>query len=523
MGRAANTRIGSCARVSALLIVVLSCWAIAHAEPHETIVNNGAPQLRVDIAIVGDGYTAGEMTKYRNDALQFVQGWFAQDPYREYQRYFNVHRVDVVSNQSGADHPETGTFVDTAFDAAYNCGGTQRLICVNQTKVFAALQRSLAPNEYDIRLVIVNDAEYGGSGGNVAVASTNAQAVELILHEVGHSFALLLDEYGGSQCGTFNEPNAPNITTQTARSQIKWNYWIDGNTSVPTTSTSPGVPGLYQGGWFCDHGYYRPTYDSKMRTLGRAFDQINTEQLVKRIYNIVSPIESSTPSLNSVALNSGESQLFLINSPSPLSYVLDVTWFVDGQPRGAGKTFFLNASMLGAGTHSLDALVRDNTTWVRRDNEQLLSETRHWTLSITGSPAPPPPVGPPPTSAPFLVPETNSPQRAVALNAVTMVRDPFSVFTTHNLSGDHRTRILLYAQNIDWNSLQNTSALTAQADFGATVIPMVVEYIGFVPGVDEYARIVLRLPDGLPTAGDVGVRVAVNGVQSNRVLIGMKP
>src|SRR6185295_3822797 len=105
---------------------------------------------------------------------------------------------------------------------------------------------------------------------------------------------------------------------------------------------------------------------------GRPFEQINTEQLVRRIYNFVSPIESNAPIIGSVTLNNADSQLFLINSQSPLTHDLDVTWFVDGQRQGAGKTFFLNASLLGAGSHTLDAFVKDNTSWVRVDNEQLL-------------------------------------------------------------------------------------------------------------------------------------------------------
>ncbi|PWT93212.1 MAG: hypothetical protein C5B55_04975 [Blastocatellia bacterium] len=505
-----------------LLFVVLSSLALVYGEPTTTIINNGPAASRVDIAILGDGYTASEMTKFQNDVQTFVQAMFAQDPYREYQRYFNVRRVDVISNQSGADHPERGAFVDTAFDATYDCSGTQRLICVNTTKVLSALQRSLSPAEYDMKLIIVNDSEYGGSGGTVAVASTNAQAVEIILHELGHSFGLLLDEYGGSTCSQFSEPGAPNITAVSSRNQIKWNYWIDANTPVPTTSPSLGVPGLFQGGWFCDNGYNRPTYDSKMRTLGRPFDQINTEQLVKRIYNVVSPMESGSPASTSITLNQSDSQLFLVNSPAPLTHTLDVTWFIDGQFHSTGQTFFVTGTELSPGSHSIDVLVKDNTSWVRSDMEQLLSDSKHWTITLTGNSAPPPNPGPTPTSAPVLITEDNL-QRAVALDSVTMLRDPFSATTNNNFSADHRTRIILYAQNIDWTSMQNVSALTAQVDFGPTVLPAVVEFIGFVSDINGYARVVVRLPDGLPLTGDVGVRIAINGVFSNRVLIGLKP
>src|ERR1700674_395322 len=94
--------------------------ADASAEPFETIINNGNSQNRVDLAILGDGYTAAELQKYKNDVQTFVQGFFAQDPFHEYQNYFNVHRIDVTSNQSGADHPERSVLVDTALDATYN-------------------------------------------------------------------------------------------------------------------------------------------------------------------------------------------------------------------------------------------------------------------------------------------------------------------------------------------------------------------------------------------------------------------
>ena len=107
-----------------------------------------------------------------------------------------MHRIDVASAQSGADHPLTSTYVDTAFDATYSCAGIQRLICVSSSKVSAVLTNSIpAANARDMIVVLVNDSEYGGSGGWFAVASLNGAVVELVLHETGHSFGLLADEY----------------------------------------------------------------------------------------------------------------------------------------------------------------------------------------------------------------------------------------------------------------------------------------------------------------------------------------
>jgi hypothetical protein len=358
--------------------------ADASAEPFETIINNGNSQNRVDLAILGDGYTAAELQKYKSDVQTFVQGFFAQDPFHEYQNYFNVHRIDVTSNQSGADHPERSFMVDTALDATYNCSGIQRLICVNVTKATNIASNTLAPAQRDMILVIVNDSEYGGSGGAVAVSSTNAQAVELILHESGHSFGLLGDEYGGPPppaCNSSFEPSEPNITKQTQRALIKWGAWIDPGTSVPTTSSAAGVPGLYEGAGYCDAGLFRPTSASKMRFLGFPYEQVNSEQLIKRVYNLVSPIDSSLPAASSLTLNSGQSLAFSVTNPSPFTHALNVNWSVDGQLQTSGPSFLLNSNSVPAGTHSVTVVVSDPTSQVRTDPAQVLRAQRTWTVT----------------------------------------------------------------------------------------------------------------------------------------------
>ena len=83
-----------------LALLGLASPLVAYGEPTETIVNNGPSDNRVDIVVMGDGYTASQMDKYHADVQQMMQAFFAQEPYREYQRYFNIIRIDVVSNQS---------------------------------------------------------------------------------------------------------------------------------------------------------------------------------------------------------------------------------------------------------------------------------------------------------------------------------------------------------------------------------------------------------------------------------------
>jgi hypothetical protein len=372
----------------------------ASAEPFTTIRDNGDPANRVDIAILGDGYTAAQLAQYAADVAAFVKGLFAQQPFREYQRYFNVHRVDVISSDSGADHPERSPqiFRNTALGAAYNCAGIQRLICVELDLVNNVLTRSISPERRDVIIVIVNDPEYGGSGGAVAVTSVNSQVIELVLHELGHSFGLLADEYDTDPdlCNDSVEPSEPNVTREMNRNSIKWNVggsppsgWIDLATPIPTMNSSPGFVGLYEGARYCTTGLFRPTFNSKMRSLERPFEQVNSEQLVRRIYNLVSPIDASAPLASAITLPPNGTQEFRVETPSPLTGQLEITWKVDGQIAGHGSQLVLNASALESGSHSVEAVVQDPTAFVRDDPANLLVERRTWNVTIDVAPIQP--------------------------------------------------------------------------------------------------------------------------------------
>jgi len=508
------------------ILLILCLPQIAFAEPVETIINNGDAANRVDIAILGDGYTAADMQKYRNDVQTLMTRFFDSEPFREYRNFFNVHRIDVVSSQSGADHPERSSFVNTALDATYNCSGVQRLICVNISTVNTILGNSVAPAQRDMTFVIVNDSEYGGSGGSVAVTSTNQEVLELILHELGHSFGLLADEYGGPPppvCNNTFEPSAVNATKATDRSLIKWNHWIDANTPIPTLTAVDGVPGLYQGAVYCDAGLYRPTFGSRMRFLGRPYEQINTEQLIKRIYNVVSPIDASQPAATDITLTTAQSQAFSITSLITLSGTIKVDWFLDGVFQSSGAGFTVNN--LSSGAHVVDAVVKDTTAQVRKDTENLLSDSRRWkvTVNAVATPTPTPTPSPTPTPAPVLLVDENT-NHGLALDSVHWLRDPFSISTIYNFSADGHTRVMLFAMNVELQAGENLSIVTAEAqDSQQTVYPLVVEYVGNTPNLNWLAQINVRLPDNLANAGNVLVSIKVRGVQSNKVLVSIRP
>jgi len=372
----------------ALMFVVCVHSGGLYAQVVVPLQETGPSNRRLDLAILGDGYTSGELGKFATDVNQFLAEVFAQEPFYEYRNFLNVRRIDVASNQSGADHPERvpQEFKDTAFDATYNCANIQRLICVSNSKVLTAAS-VLPPSQRDLILVIVNDPEYGGSGGSIAVASTHSFAVELILHETGHTLAFLADEYTSQppNCSDFFEPSEWNATKQTNRDLIKWTVWIDSATPVPTTDENLGIPGLYQGARYCPTTLYRPTYDSKMRTLFRSYDQINTEQFIRRFYEFARPIESQLPAATEISLMQGQSQEFRIMTPQPATHMLDITWILDGQQVATGSVYTLYSGGLSQGNHSLTATVDDPTPAVRIDPQSRLTQQATWTIAVNAS------------------------------------------------------------------------------------------------------------------------------------------
>lgn len=388
--------------LAGIFLYLLSGQQLAWGEPVTTIINNGDPDTRIGLVVLGDGYTASELTKYANDVNNMVNGFLGENPFKEYQNYFNVYRVDVVSTDSGADHPEANppVYKNTAFDATYNCAGIQRLICINSSKVNNVLTNSnVTMNMRDIVLVVVNDSTYGGSGGAIAVVSTNSSSVEIAKHELGHSFGWLADEYTYSPPTCYNtvEPAEPNVTMETQRAKIKWNQgggppmgWIDLSTAVPWTDPTPPadhtLPGLFQGAKYCPTGLYRPTYDSKMKNLGQPYGAINEEQLVKRIYNKVAPITNSSPAGDNLIIPANQSRLFQLTVPAPASHSLTAKWYVDSSYKQNGLSYNLAARTLKPGLHTLKVEVQDSTSKVRYDPEKLLQESRSWTLKIISGP-----------------------------------------------------------------------------------------------------------------------------------------
>ncbi len=361
--------------------IVTSQAATAWAS-YATMWNNGPSSNRVDTVFLGDGYLAADLaTVYPAHINMMLEHMFfeGEDPFPRYRNYFNVHRIDVVSNQRGADVPPQGIFRDTALDASYYYdGATERLLYINSNKAYVQLFQNLlgAPFAPEMSLVTVNDTKYGGGGGNFAVfAGGNDAAPEVALHELGHSFAGLADQYGGNSDPYIgSEPSEPDVTTDPTGA--KWDHWLGYD------QPGIGLIGAYEGGYYHEEGIFRPSVNSKMRSLGRPFDAVGREQFILNIYDFVDPLDDW---LNDSGILDGAAELWVDTIDSS---VIDVEWYVDGNrvDGAAGETFSLLDFGYGAGTYDVMALARDNTEWVRIDLEKLQQSVR-WTVHVVPEPS----------------------------------------------------------------------------------------------------------------------------------------
>ena len=372
-----------------LATLVVCCFLVAanagaQSSNVSIVRDNGPVSNRVDIAVLGDGYTSAELGKYQRDVARLVDELFEEEPFRDYESYFNVHRVDITSNESGADHPGQDPR-DTALHAYYNCQGQPRMLCVDTDAVNRAM-RDLPYNARDVVIVLVNDNEYGGSGGSaVAVTSTNddSGAVALLIHELGHHFGDLADEYyPGPRCNSRVEPSARNVTRESTGSPAKWRHWIPDETSGSASDRS-GIVSAYEGAKYCESGLYRPTFNSKMRSIGMPFEQVNIEELILRIYNRVWLIDTANPEESELHSAECERVSFSVQTPGRPGGppgTLRTTWTIDGTIVETGNSLDVVACDLAVGQHRIGVEVRDTTPAVRR---RILAHSWQWDLTVS--------------------------------------------------------------------------------------------------------------------------------------------
>lgn len=241
--------------------------------PTYDVMYTGNPAKRVDIVLLPEGYTADEMEQFKADCRQFVEGLFSFSPYKENKNKFNVRAVLAPSKESGVDIPGEYVWKNTILNSSFYTFNSERYI---MTYDFKSVKDLAANVPYDYIYIIVNTQKYGGGAiyNHYGVSiSGNLHTAKVYVHEFGHLFAGLGDEYvGGAEYNDLYppkiEPWEPNLTTLTDFGK-KWKDLMDKNTPIPTPvdPENPTQLGVYEGGGYVSKGVYRPWPDCLMNSL----------------------------------------------------------------------------------------------------------------------------------------------------------------------------------------------------------------------------------------------------------------
>jgi hypothetical protein len=207
--------------------------------PLITLEQNGDPQNKVDFLIIGDGYRAAERDKFERDARRMMDILFSRSPFRERRRDFNVWGLVPAALESGVSRPSTGMYRASPLGATYDAFGSERYILSFENR---KLREAAAFAPYEFIEILTNSRTYGGGGifglySTVAVDSD--QAPYVFVHEFGHHFAALADEYYTSPVAyapatTRVEPWEPNVTALLEPKALKWRDLVVPGTPLPT-------------------------------------------------------------------------------------------------------------------------------------------------------------------------------------------------------------------------------------------------------------------------------------------------
>jgi hypothetical protein len=370
------------------VLLALTGKVTAQTSTLHIVEENGPRSQRINLVFFSEGYTAADLPSFAghvNAARDFL---FTREPWQQYRSYCNVYRIEIASNESGTDNGTGGGLRDTYFNSGFNTAGVPQLLTLTgngNSRAYTLLNTHVP--EYHVPVVIVNDTKYGGAGGAIATASIHSSSAAIVEHEVGHSFAGLADEYDANYPG-YVPAEMPNNTAQTTRSLIRWNVWIDATTPIPTpeTATYDNLVGLFEGSMYRTSGWYRPHNNSLMKNLFRPCGAVNREQFVLNYYARISPIDSASPPTTPRNVTAFEHLTFSVIPKIPSSGVgLAVSWKIDGavQSGATAATFNPVSDLLGNGTHTVTAVVRDPTAFVRNDPSSLLDDSLTWTLTLS--------------------------------------------------------------------------------------------------------------------------------------------
>jgi len=282
-----------------------------------TLEESGPSANRIDVAILGDGFRRNPKEQRLFNALAqgAVDRLFAEPTLRAYRRYFNIHRMNLASQESTI--PMNGRIAASAL-AARRVSSSYGYVTVDPARVHAYL----ATQDWNdgLAVILVHAARLGCGGLGIAVCSGRARE---LTHEWGHAFGGLGDEYVESTGHGRTWMKWPNLARNPDPAKVPWAHWIAHG--EPKIGVFPGGNGGLDGVW-------RPTPGSCAMAGSADYCAVCREQVVLAIYGVVSPIDRATATDAVITVRSGETAEFFVETLRPAGHALEVEWRLASGP-----------------------------------------------------------------------------------------------------------------------------------------------------------------------------------------------
>ncbi|HUW93735.1 MAG TPA: M64 family metallopeptidase [Bacteroidales bacterium] len=203
------------------------------------IAENGSSQEKLDIVILGDGYSSAEMEKFRNDASRLAGVLLSAEPFSSRRNDINIRSVETPSEVSGVNRPHNGVFKRTPLSVSYSAFDSERYALAYDNRTIRDVASAVP---YEFMVILLNERTYGGGGIYnlyTTVAADNMFSNYIMVHEMGHHMAALADEYYTSSVSyempeITVEPYETNVTALLDKENLKWKDLVEEGTPIPT-------------------------------------------------------------------------------------------------------------------------------------------------------------------------------------------------------------------------------------------------------------------------------------------------
>ena len=354
-----------------LLVVVLSLAifqnrTFSQSFHVDTLLYHGEMDYYINLVILGDGFLESDLPDFRAYAESYVGELFMTEPFERFENFFNAFSISVPSNEQGASL-DPDNLIDNYFGSTFNYAGIERLLVATRTSSITTVLANNLP-EYDQIFILVNSTKYGGSGGWAPTASLHEDSKEIALHELGHSFAGLIDEYW---VGDQYAKEGINMTQETDLDLLRWRNWHgDNDVGLFAHSESPS--------------WYRPHQNCLMRYLGEPFCSVCREGIIEQIYSMATPFRGYEPGITTFDMTS-DSVVFKLALTNPEPNTLKRNWYLNETLIGKNvDSVNLRPIDLVIGVNKILASVSDTSIWIRPyDNENYHQTEVEWTVNST--------------------------------------------------------------------------------------------------------------------------------------------